>query len=339
MYILSIETSCDETAAAIIGDGKVYEHVVSRQIIHEKYGGVVPELASRAHEKMLPQIVRALFKKSHIAPETLTHVAYTQGPGLLGSLMVGVAWAKAFAWAKKLTPIGIDHLQAHMLSHFIEKPFPSFPFLSLLISGGHTCLMKVIDFDAYELLGQTRDDAVGEAFDKIAKMLGLGYPGGAEIDKYARKGNPKSFHFPQTKVDGLHFSFSGIKTALWYFLQKENQKNPHMIKKRRADLCASVEEVLTNMLIEKLTKAVAQTHIKNIGIAGGTAANTGLRNKIAALAQEKQWKTFIPKPCYCTDNAAMVGIAAYYLLQKKNRDPSSDFMATAYAKSPLTREK
>ena len=253
--------------------------------------------------------------------------------------MVGVAWAKAFAWAKKLTPIGIDHLQAHILSHFIEKPFPAFPFLSLLISGGHTCLMKVNDFDAYELLGQTRDDAVGEAFDKIAKMLGLGYPGGAEIDKYARKGNPKSFHFPQTKVDGLHFSFSGIKTALWYFLQKENQKDPHMIKKRRADLCASVEEVLTNMLIEKLTKAVAQTHIKNIGIAGGTAANTGLRNKIAALAQEKQWKTFIPKPCYCTDNAAMVGIAAYYLLQKKNRDPSSDFMATAYAKSPLTREK
>ena len=313
--ILAIETSCDETAVALFVDGKGMDHIVLSQEIHQLYGGVVPELASRAHEKHITSLVDQLLTRKQTQASELDAVAFTQGPGLLGALLVGSAWAKAFAWAKDLPLIAVDHLQAHNMSHFIEAPHPSFPFLSLLASGGHTQLLKVHSPLESELLGQSKDDAVGEAFDKIAQMLGLPYPGGPALDQAARKGNPYRFTFPRTEMPELDYSFSGLKTACMYFLKEKKKENPNFIKENLADLCASIEHALVCMLIEKLRLAQDQTQLKQVCVAGGTAANTALRQALQEEAARKGWSLFVPKLEYCTDNAAMIACTAHYLYE------------------------
>ncbi len=314
--ILAIESSCDETSASVILNGKVLNNIVATQSVHEKYGGVVPELASRAHqENLIPVIVEAI-STSGISKEQLSAVAFTRGPGLMGSLLVGVSFAKAFAYAQKIPLIEVNHMQAHVLAHFIEDPKPSFPFICLTVSGGHTQLVLVKDHLEMEVIGETQDDAVGEAFDKTAKLLGLPYPGGPLIDKYAVEGNPKAFQFPITRMPGLNYSFSGIKTAVLYFLRDQLQVNPQFIEQNLADLCASVQYSLIEMLLIKLKDAVKQYGVKEIAIAGGVSANSGLRNTLKELAAKKGWNLYVPKFEYCTDNAAMIAMAAHYKYQK-----------------------
>lgn len=314
--ILAIESSCDETSASVILNGKVLNNIVATQSVHEKYGGVVPELASRAHqENLIPVIVEAI-STSGISKDQLNAVAFTRGPGLMGSLLVGVSFAKAFAYAQKIPLIEINHMQAHVLAHFIEDPKPSFPFICLTVSGGHTQLVLVKDHLDMEVIGETQDDAVGEAFDKTAKLLGLPYPGGPLIDKYAAQGNPKAFQFPITRMPGLNYSFSGIKTAVLYFLRDQLQVNPQFIEQNLADLCASVQHSLIEMLLIKLKDAVKQYGVKEIAIAGGVSANSGLRNTLKELAVKKGWNLYVPKFEYCTDNAAMIAMAAHYKYQK-----------------------
>lgn len=314
--ILAIESSCDETSASVILNGKVLNNIVATQSVHEKYGGVVPELASRAHqENLIPVIVEAI-STSGISKDQLNAVAFTRGPGLMGSLLVGVSFAKAFAYAQKIPLIEVNHMQAHVLAHFIEDPKPSFPFICLTVSGGHTQLVLVKDHLDMEVIGETQDDAVGEAFDKTAKLLGLPYPGGPLIDKYAAQGNPKAFQFPITRMPGLNYSFSGIKTAVLYFLRDQLQVNPQFIEQNLADLCASVQYSLIEMLLIKLKDAVKQYGVKEIAIAGGVSANSGLRNTLKELAVKKGWNLYVPKFEYCTDNAAMIAMAAHYKYQK-----------------------
>lgn len=314
--ILAIESSCDETSASVILNGKVLNNIVATQSVHEKYGGVVPELASRAHqENLIPVIVEAI-STSGISKDQLSAVAFTRGPGLMGSLLVGVSFAKAFAYAQKIPLIEVNHMQAHVLAHFIEDPKPSFPFICLTVSGGHTQLVLVKDHLEMEVIGETQDDAVGEAFDKTAKLLGLPYPGGPLIDKYAAQGNPKAFQFPITRMPGLNYSFSGIKTAVLYFLRDQLQVNPQFIEQNLADLCASVQYSLIEMLLIKLKDAVKQYGVKEIAIAGGVSANSGLRNTLKELAAKKGWNLYVPKFEYCTDNAAMIAMAAHYKYQK-----------------------
>ena len=314
--ILAIESSCDETSASVILNGKVLNNIVATQSVHEKYGGVVPELASRAHqENLIPVIVEAI-STSGISKDQLNAVAFTRGPGLMGSLLVGVSFAKAFAYAQKIPLIEVNHMQAHVLAHFIEDPKPSFPFICLTVSGGHTQLVLVKDHLDMEVIGETQDDAVGEAFDKTAKLLGLPYPGGPLIDKYATQGNPKAFQFPITRMPGLNYSFSGIKTAVLYFLRDQLQVNPQFIEQNLADLCASVQYSLIEMLLIKLKDAVKQYGVKEIAIAGGVSANSGLRNTLKELAVKKGWNLYVPKFEYCTDNAAMIAMAAHYKYQK-----------------------
>lgn len=314
--ILAIESSCDETSASVILNGKVLNNIVATQSVHEKYGGVVPELASRAHqENLIPVIVEAI-STSGISKDQLNAVAFTRGPGLMGSLLVGVSFAKAFAYAQKIPLIEVNHMQAHVLAHFIEDPKPSFPFICLTVSGGHTQLVLVKDHLDMEVIGETQDDAVGEAFDKTAKLLGLPYPGGPLIDKYAAQGNPKAFQFPITRMPGLNYSFSGIKTAVLYFLRDQLQVNPQFIEQNLADLCASVQHSLIEMLLIKLKDAVKQYGVKEIAIAGGVSANSGLRNTLKELAVKKGWNLYVPKFEYCTDNAAMIAMAAHYKYQK-----------------------
>lgn len=314
--ILAIESSCDETSASVILNGKVLNNIVATQSVHEKYGGVVPELASRAHqENLIPVIVEAI-STSGIPKDQLNAVAFTRGPGLMGSLLVGVSFAKAFAYAQKIPLIEVNHMQAHVLAHFIEDPKPSFPFICLTVSGGHTQLVLVKDHLDMEVIGETQDDAVGEAFDKTAKLLGLPYPGGPLIDKYAAQGNPKAFQFPITRMPGLNYSFSGIKTAVLYFLRDQLQVNPQFIEQNLADLCASVQYSLIEMLLIKLKDAVKQYGVKEIAIAGGVSANSGLRNTLKELAAKKGWNLYVPKFEYCTDNAAMIAMAAHYKYQK-----------------------
>lgn len=314
--ILAIESSCDETSASVILNGKVLNNIVATQSVHEKYGGVVPELASRAHqENLIPVIVEAI-STSGIPKDQLNAVAFTRGPGLMGSLLVGVSFAKAFAYAQKIPLIEVNHMQAHVLAHFIEDPKPSFPFICLTVSGGHTQLVLVKDHLDMEVIGETQDDAVGEAFDKTAKLLGLPYPGGPLIDKYAAQGNPKAFQFPITRMPGLNYSFSGIKTAVLYFLRDQLQVNPQFIEQNLADLCASVQYSLIEMLLIKLKDAVKQYGVKEIAIAGGVSANSGLRNTLKELAVKKGWNLYVPKFEYCTDNAAMIAMAAHYKYQK-----------------------
>ncbi|EPA00534.1 TsaD/Kae1/Qri7 protein, required for threonylcarbamoyladenosine t(6)A37 formation in tRNA [Indibacter alkaliphilus LW1] len=310
--ILAIESSCDETSASIISDGKILNNIIATQSVHEKYGGVVPELASRAHQQHLIPVVHEAIATSGITKEELSAVAFTRGPGLMGSLLVGVSFAKSFAYALDVPLIDVNHMQAHILAHFIDDPKPTFPFICLTVSGGHTQLVLVKDHLDMEVIGETLDDAVGEAFDKTAKLLGLPYPGGPLIDKYAKEGNPKAFSFPVSDMPNLSYSFSGIKTAVLYFLRDQLKNNPKFIEENLADLCASIQFTLIKMLLQKLKKAADIYGVKDIAIAGGVSANSGLRNELQSLAKKHGWRTFIPKFEYCTDNAAMIAMAAHY---------------------------
>lgn len=314
-YILAIESSCDDTAAAVLADNNVLSNVVARQEIHEEYGGVVPELASRAHQQNIVPVVDIALKKAGITKEQLDGIAFTQGPGLMGSLLVGGSFAKSLALALAIPLIAVNHMHAHILCHFIEESGydqPTFPFLALTISGGHTQIVQVNSFFDLQVLGETTDDAVGEAFDKSAKILGFPYPGGPLIDRYAKEGNPKAYPFTKPKVDGLNFSFSGLKTQFLYFIQKQVAENPNFIEENKADICASIQHTIIKILMDKLKLAVEQTGITQIAIGGGVSANSGIRATLKEAEKKYKWKTYIPKFEYTTDNAAMIGIVGYY---------------------------
>jgi N6-L-threonylcarbamoyladenine synthase len=315
--ILAIESSCDETSAAVISQGKVLNNVVASQSVHHKYGGVVPELASRAHQRNIVEVVHEAVSSAGISVSNLDAIGFTRGPGLMGSLLVGTSFAKGMAVALGIPLIEVDHLQAHVLSHFIGDRHPGFPFLCLTVSGGHTQLVLVRDFTSMTIIGQTRDDAVGEAFDKAAKMMGLSYPGGPRIDALARQGNPTRFRFSETVMPGLDFSFSGIKTAFLYFLRDEKTKDPLFVEKNLPDLCASLQAHLVGMLLQRLTKAANETGIREVALAGGVSANSGLRSALQDLARSLGWTVFIPDVQYCTDNAAMVAMAAHVKFLRK----------------------
>lgn len=312
LNILAIESSCDETSASVIRNGKVLNNVIASQSVHSKYGGVVPELASRAHQKNIIFVVNEAIESSGISLDQLNAIAFTRGPGLLGSLLVGVSFAKSMALSLGIPLIEVNHLQAHILSHFIEPPVPEFPFLCLTASGGHTQIILAQDYLIHEVIGETQDDAVGEAFDKAAKIMGFPYPGGPLIDKFAQQGDPYAFVFPRTEMPSLDFSFSGIKTAFLYFIRDEMAKNPDFIERRKYDICASLQKHLVNMLIEKLEEASKKYGVKSIGIAGGVSANSGLRDALVKKGNQLGWKTFIPEFQYCTDNAAMIAMVAHY---------------------------
>ena len=321
VFILAIESSCDDTAAAVLKNDIVLSNVVANQLIHNQFGGVVPELASRAHQQNIVPVIDAALKKANIKIEQLSAIAFTQGPGLMGSLLVGSSFAKSLALALKIPLIAVNHMQAHVLAHFIaEENFqkPTFPFLALTISGGHTEIVVVKDFFDMEIIGQTTDDAVGEAFDKSAKILGLSYPGGPLIDQYAQLGNPKAFAFTKPKVPDLDFSFSGLKTAILYFIQRKQSENPNFIDENLNDICASIQNTIIEILMEKLKLAVLKTGILQIAIGGGVSANSGIRKTLKEAEKKYGWTTFIPKFEYTTDNAAMIGIVGYqkYLAQK-----------------------
>ncbi|OOG67080.1 tRNA (adenosine(37)-N6)-threonylcarbamoyltransferase complex transferase subunit TsaD [Flavobacterium sp. A45] len=321
VYILAIESSCDDTAAAVLCNDKVLSNVVANQLIHNQYGGVVPELASRAHQQNIVPVIEAALKKANIKKEQLSAIAFTQGPGLMGSLLVGSSFAKSMALALQIPLIAVNHMHAHILAHFIDEDGfdkPSFPFLALTISGGHTQIVRVDDFFDLTIIGETTDDAVGEAFDKSAKILGLPYPGGPLVDKYAQLGNPKAFPFTKPKVPGLDFSFSGLKTAILYFIQKKKIENPEFIQENLNDICASIQYTIIEILMDKLKMAVKETGITQIAIGGGVSANSGIRNTLKETETKYGWKTYIPKFEYTTDNAAMIGIVGYqkFLSQK-----------------------
>ncbi len=310
--ILAIESSCDETSAAVIHNGKVLNNIIATQTVHEKYGGVVPELASRAHQQNIIPIIDQALNHANIAKTSLNAVAFTQGPGLLGALLVGASFAKSFALALDIPIIGINHMQAHILAHFIDEPKPKFPFLCLTVSGGHTQIVLVKDYLDMEILGETLDDAVGEAFDKAAKLMGLPYPGGPLIDQNAQTGNPEAFAFPETSTPGFNYSFSGIKTAFLYFLRDRVKENPDFINENLHDISASFQQKLIDMLMVKLKKAAKKYKIKQIAISGGVSANSGLRKRIEEVGHGHGWQTYIPALEYCTDNAGMIAIAAHY---------------------------
>lgn len=326
LFILAIESSCDDTAAAVLQDNKVLSNVVANQSIHGEYGGVVPELASRAHQQNIVPVIEMAIRKANIDKKQLNAIAFTQGPGLMGSLLVGSSFAKSLSLALKIPLIAVNHMHAHILAHFIdEEGFdkPEFPFLALTISGGHTQIVKVNDFFDMEIIGETTDDAVGEAFDKSAKILGLPYPGGPLVDKYAQLGNPKAFSFTKPKVPGLDFSFSGLKTAILYFIQKQVKENPNFIAENLNDICASIQHTIIQILMDKLKLAVSQTGIKQIAIGGGVSANSGIRKTLKDAEAKYGWKTFIPKFEYTTDNAAMIGIVGYQKYLTSNFEDNS----------------
>lgn len=314
VFILAIESSCDDTAAAVLHNDKVLSNIVANQLIHNQYGGVVPELASRAHQQNIVPVIEAALRKANVQKEQLSAIAFTQGPGLMGSLLVGSSFAKSLALALQIPLIAVNHMHAHILAHFIdEEGFekPEFPFLALTISGGHTQIVRVDGFFDMTIIGETTDDAVGEAFDKSAKILGLPYPGGPLVDKYAQLGNPKAFPFTKPKVPGLDFSFSGLKTAILYFIQKKKLENPNFIEENTNDICASIQHTIIEILMDKLKLAVKETGIKQIAIGGGVSANSGIRKTLKEAENKYGWKTFIPKFEYTTDNAAMIGIVGY----------------------------
>ncbi len=332
--ILGIESSCDDTAAAIIKDGKLLSNVVANQEVHRLYGGVVPELASRAHQQNIVQVVDVAIKKAGIKKEDISAVAFTRGPGLMGSLLVGISFSKAFALGLNIPLIEVNHMQGHVLAHFIndedvEKKHPIFPFLCLTVSGGHTQIVLVKNYFDMLVIGETIDDAAGEAFDKAAKILGLPYPGGPLIDKYATEGNPLAFTFSKPQIPELNFSFSGLKTGFMNFINNETAKNPNFIEEQRNNICASLQHTIIEILINKLKKAATANDIKQIAIAGGVSANKGLRNKLQDLKKELNWEIYIPKFEYCTDNAAMIAITGYYKFLK------NDF--TTQAATPMAR--
>jgi len=310
--ILGIESSCDDTSASICVDGIILSNVTASQAIHKAYGGVVPELASRAHQQNIVPAVQQAFLTANISKKDIDAVAFTRGPGLLGSLLVGVSFAKAFALAQNKPLIDVNHMQAHVLAHFIAEEKPTFPFLCLTVSGGHTQIVLVRDYFDMEVIGQTLDDAAGEAMDKTSKILGLPYPGGPLIDKYARLGNPDAYRFPEPQIAGLDFSFSGLKTSILYFIRDNVAINPHFIQENLNDICASVEKRIYTILLNKFYKAAIEYGITDLALAGGVSANTGLRNALRELCDKSNWRAFIPKMEYCTDNAAMIAIAGYY---------------------------
>ncbi len=314
--ILGIESSCDDTSAAVCADGVMLSNVIANQTVHEAYGGVVPELASRVHQQNIIPAVQQAIVNAKISKNDIDAVAFTRGPGLLGSLLVGVSFAKAFALAQSLPLIEVNHMQAHVLAHFIGERKPTFPFLCLTVSGGHTQIVLVKDYFDMEIIGQTQDDAAGEAMDKTSKILGLPYPGGPLIDRYARSGNPDAYQFPEPQIPGYNFSFSGLKTAILYFIRDNVARNPDFIQENLPDICASVEKRIATILLKKLKRAAQQYHIKDLALAGGVSANTGLRNGLQELCEQEGWNSFIPKMEYCTDNAAMIAIAGYYKFLK-----------------------
>jgi len=307
--ILAIESSCDDTSAAICSEGKILSNIIASQAIHQKYGGVVPELASRAHMQHIGPVVMEALSVADLSLEQLDAIAFTQSPGLIGSLLVGAQFAKSMALALNKPIIGIHHMQAHVLANLIGDNTPTFPFICLTVSGGHTQIVLAHSPLKLEILGQTIDDAAGEAFDKSAKMLGLPYPGGPLIDKYAKEGNPHAFMFAKPSIPALNFSFSGLKTSILYFLQKQE---PNFIQNNLKDLCASIQHTIIQILMKKLEKAVTQTGINQVCIAGGVSANSGLRTALTEMGKKKGWQTYIPKFEYCTDNAGMIAITAYY---------------------------
>lgn len=314
--ILGIESSCDDTAAAVIENGKILANIVATQDVHKAYGGVVPELASRAHQQNIIPVVNTAIKEAGINKSDISGVAFTNGPGLLGSLLVGSSFAKTFSMALEVPLIEVNHMQGHILSHFItekngENNKPSFPFICLTVSGGHTQIVKITNYFEMEILGETIDDAAGEAFDKVAKMLSIPYPGGPLLDKYAQLGDSNKFTFTHPKVPELNYSFSGLKTSVLYFLKKQLKENPNFIKENLNDICASVQKTIVDILMIELNKAIKQTGIKEIAIAGGVSANSELRKQIQNLNQ-KDCNVYIPKFEYCTDNAGMIAIAGYY---------------------------
>jgi N6-L-threonylcarbamoyladenine synthase len=321
--ILAIESSCDETAAAVISNDHVLSNIVASQAIHQYYGGVIPELASRAHQQKIIPVVNEALQRSGLKPTDLHAIAFTRGPGLMGALLVGVSFAKAFALALNIPLIEVNHMQAHVLAHFIRKQenenrFPKFPFLCLTVSGGHTQIVLVKDHLEMKVIGQTLDDAAGEAFDKAAKILGLPYPGGPLVDKYAKEGNPKAFPFPIPNISGLDFSFSGLKTSFLYFVRDAKAKDETFIEKNKADICASIQHTIVDILLRKVKKASEETGITHIAIAGGVSANSGLRSAFLDMQEKAGWNVFIPPFEYCTDNAAMIAIAGYYKFLKKD---------------------
>lgn len=310
--ILAIESSCDETSVAICNNGKITANVIANQTIHENYGGVIPELASRVHQQNIVPVIHQALTNAKISKKDLNAIAFTQGPGLLGSLLVGVSFAKSFALALDLPLISVNHMHAHILAHFIDDPKPKFPFLCLTVSGGHTQIVLVKDYFNMEIVGETLDDAAGEAFDKTAKILGLPYPGGPLIDKHAKEGNPNAFKFAEPQIKELDYSFSGLKTSILYFIRAQEKENPNFIADHLNDICASVQYSIINILLNKLKRAALQYGIKEIAIAGGVSANSGLRQGLQSMAAQLNWNVYIPAFEYCTDNAGMIAIAGYH---------------------------
>lgn len=311
--LLAIESSCDDTSAAVIQGGKMLSNIVANQKVHEEWGGVVPELASRAHQQHIVPVVAQALKKAEINKEDLDAIAFTLGPGLIGSLMVGTSFAKGLSLGLKIPMITVNHMQAHVLAHFIDDPKPKFPFLCLTVSGGHTQIVRVSSPLDMQVVGETLDDAAGEAFDKTAKIMGLPYPGGPLVDKYAKQGNPKAYTFPQPKAKGgFNFSFSGLKTSILYFLQREMAANEKFIEENLNDICASVQYTIVTILLKQLEKAAKHFRISELAIAGGVSANSELRRRFEELGKKKGWNTYIPQFQYCTDNAGMIAMTAHY---------------------------
>lgn len=330
--ILAIESSCDDTSAAILRDQTALSNVIASQKVHEQYGGVVPELASRAHQQNIIPVVDGAIRQAGIAKEGIDAVAFTRGPGLLGSLMVGVNFAKSFALALGKPIIEVNHLQAHVLSHFIDRgePKPQFPFICLLVSGGHTQILLLKDYFDITVLGTTIDDAAGEAIDKAAKIMDLGYPGGPVIDRLAKEGDPDAFHFATPHIPGYDYSFSGIKTSFLYFLRDRLKEDPEFIEHHKADLCASIQKTIVGFLLKKVERAAADNHVRQVAIAGGVSANSLLRGELQRICDRRHWQAFIPPFQFCTDNAAMVGIAAYF---KYLRGDFADLSLAPYTRS------
>jgi N6-L-threonylcarbamoyladenine synthase len=330
-YILGIESSCDDTAAAVIKNGTILSNVIATQSIHQEYGGVVPELASRAHQQNIVPVVQLALQKANIDKKQLNAIAFTRGPGLMGSLLVGTSFSKSLAMGLEIPLIDVNHMQAHILAHFIKSEghtAPTFPFLGLTISGGHTQIVKVSNHFEMEVIGQTLDDAIGEAFDKSAKLLGLPYPGGPLIDKYSKQGNPKAFPFPKPKVGPLDFSFSGLKTSVLYFVERNVKEDPDFINKNLNDICASLQYTIVDYLMDKIKNAVKQTGIKAIAIGGGVSANSGIRKALKNAEKNLAWKVHIPNLEFCTDNAAMIAMVGE-LKYKQQLFASSDIVAKA----------
>lgn len=333
VYLLAIESSCDDTAAAVIQDGEVLSNVVASQLVHEKFGGVVPEVASRAHQTHILPVVQAALDQAGIATHQLSGIGFTRGPGLIGSLLVGVSFAKGLALSLDIPLLEVHHMEAHILAHFAATPKPSFPFLCLTVSGGHTQIVLVNNYFEFKVLGETIDDAAGEAFDKAGKLMGLPYPAGPHVDRWARQGKPR-FPFPEPRIPGYDFSFSGLKTSFLYFLQDQIKQQPDFIEQNLADLCASIQDRIVTILLRKLEMAARELGITQVGIAGGVSANSGLRTGLQALCEKNEWEAFIPAFEYCTDNAGMIAVAAY---QKYLSGQFSHQEITPEARMPMSK--